>query len=233
MAAAEESAQHAPLPCIEGRGASPKWAQHQQNVKRIFNLYRIHHPDATKIAYKDWDELPEEVLCTTDSKLYGSFVAYLLETYVIETGPNKGKHLLVSNVCNYFGTLLNLAKVKFESTGSAQTKLFFTCLAPKAGTAPWNWYKGMKQRIERICFQRAMEAGEKILKTNKQKGDRGGGQAPVYLHHFISMNKALATEGSAESAHRKFELISLWQSAGRSSEVPFLFTRTPAISPRS
>ena len=48
----------------------------------------------------------------------------------------------------------------------------------------------------------------------------------MYLHHFQGINRALSIEGSPESARRKFELTSLWQSAGRSTEVLFLSTRT-------
>ena len=146
-------------------------------MKRIFNMFRKHHPSAAKLASKDWDELPENVLCTMDNKLYGAFVAYLLEKYRIESGSNKGKLLLVSNVCNYLGSLLNLAKVKFEPNGSAETKLFFTCLAPNARTTSWFWLKGLRDRIHRICFQRDMQAGNKT--KNMKGGGRGGAGSRV------------------------------------------------------
>ena len=59
MAAEASAEDHAPLPCIEGRGASSKWQQSQTNVKRIFNMFRKHHPSAAKLASKDWDESPK------------------------------------------------------------------------------------------------------------------------------------------------------------------------------
>ena len=129
---------------VTGASSSSSWASNKANVVRIFNLFRLHNPEVTVLLPKPWDELEEAVLCTNDNDIYGKFAHFLLNVYIIEAGEFKGQHLRVDNVTNYLSTSINLAKAKFLAKGSDATKLFFTCLNCKAGTAESQWLIGVK-----------------------------------------------------------------------------------------
>jgi hypothetical protein len=143
---------------VSGRGSSSSWTQQQNNVIRIFNLFRLYSPDVARKLPAPWDELSEEILCTNENYIYGCFVHFLLYVYLIEVGESKGQFLKVDPVTNYFSTSINLAFVKFHAKGSDKTKLFFTCLNFKAGTPESKWLIGMKKEITRVCFQRSIAA---------------------------------------------------------------------------
>ena len=115
----------------------------------------------------------------------------------------------VDPAVNYLCTTINCAKTKFLATGSEATRLFFTCLDNKASTSEAQWLRNVKKGMIRVCFQRSMAAGE----------DMGNSEIPIYLDHFREMIRAYSREGSQEAALRKFALIFLWASGGRSSEV--------------
>ena len=197
---------------VRGKGSSSSWTSQQSNVIRIFNLFRLYSPDVSQLLPSPWDELPEDVLCTNERDVYGKFAHYLLHVYLIEIGDSKGQHLRVDPATNYFSTSINLAYTKFHANGSAKTKLFFTCLNIKAGTAESKWMIGMKKEIQRVCFTRSMAAGEELDHS----------ETPIYHHSILLMIRALSREGSPEAADRKLALESLWLSGGRSSEVGFL-----------
>ena len=78
---------------------------------------------------------------------------------------------------------MNMAKAKFGATGTDATKLFFTALDKGATTESHAWYKKLKDRIWRICFQRAKEAGEKMDSSAD----------PLYAKDFAEMVSAAAT----------------------------------------
>jgi hypothetical protein len=196
---------------ISGRGVSAKWTSNQSNVIRIFNLFRLSNPVVTNLLPLPWDELTEDLLCTNEKDVYGKFAHYLINVYIIDSGEYKGQPLRVDPATNYLSTALNLAKAKFLSSGTSATKLFFTCLNPKAGTFESQWLLGVKKEINRLCFQRTMQAGEELDNS----------ETPLYLELFRLMNRAYSREGSIEAADRKFILTSLWDSGGRSSEVVF------------
>jgi hypothetical protein len=199
----------APSGSISGRGASASWTSQQNNVIRIWNIFSVHSPDVRSLLPAPWSELPEEVLCTNEKDIYGKFAHFLLHVYVIEGGDNKGQHLRVDSATNYFTTAINLAYAKFHASGSAKSKLFFTCLNIKAGTQDAKWMAGIKKEITRVCFQRSMAAGDELDNS----------ETPLYHHSIQLMIRALSREGSSEAADRKLALQTHWLSGGRSGEV--------------
>ena len=55
--------------------------------------------------------------------------------------------------------MLNRARDKFFANGDALTREFFTCMDTKSSTLNAKWLGGLKKKIERICFERAMNSG--------------------------------------------------------------------------
>jgi hypothetical protein len=204
---------------VSAHGQSDSWSGQQRNVLRIWELFRMSKPEITALLPLPWNQLSEEVLCTNDKKIYGMFAHYLLHEYAFETGSGgdkQEKHLRVDPATNYLSTIINLAKIRFIPP-SAASSLFFTCLNPKAGTQPSTWLNGVKNQMIRTCFQRSMESGEEIDNS----------ETPLYFRIFCLMLRAYSRHGSMEAADRSFSLLSLWYSAGRSSEV----TTTPPPFP--
>lgn len=137
---------------VSGKGSSSSWTSQQSNVIRIFNLFRGYSPDVSLLLPSPWDELLEDVLCTNERDIYGKFAHYLLHVYLIESGDSKGQHLRVDPATNYFSTSINLAYTKFHANGRAKTKLFFTCLNMKAGTAESKWMIGRNEEGNSACL---------------------------------------------------------------------------------
>jgi len=169
-------------------------------------------PEITSILQQPWDELPEQVLCSNDNDIYGKFAFFLLNDYTFSKS-GISKFLEVDNVINYLRTLINLAKRKFSSP-SAESVLFLTCVNAKAGTDSSQWFAGVKREVVRACYQREMAAGE--------GGDNS--VTPVNFHHFCEISAAYSKCGSPEAADRRLSALSLWWSAGRSSEASTPFS---------
>ena len=130
-----------------------------------------------RLAVKTWDNMIEAE--ATNPELYTYFATFLVMGY---TGP-KNKPLAHGTVKGYPGSLMNMAKAKFGATGTDATKLFFTALDKGATTEAHEWYKKLKDRIWRICFERAKEAGTKMDSSAD----------PLYAKDFAEMVSAAAT----------------------------------------
>jgi hypothetical protein len=142
-------------------GESDSWQGQQANVRRIFEVFRTSVPSLTQCFPLPWAELSEGILCSAD--VYSRFAHYLLYQYTIGEGAkNAGEHLRASSVLNFLGCLINLAAAKFKAAGSADTKLFFTCLDNDSTTEAARWYKGTRKKIKRILFERLRDSGDPI-----------------------------------------------------------------------
>ena len=190
---------------ITSRGASESWMNQQANAKRLFNLFA-----ATMEGLGEWDTLEEATLI--EPKLYQKFADYLVNTYKSETGRNAGNPLSLGTVINTLGIVLNLASTKYKPNGSAETKLFFTCLDPNSTSESARWLRGVKNNITRIVFNRSKEAGEEMDKS----------ATPLYPHHVEAVNRAYARADGAEAAARKFAITVAYQISGRTSEAAWV-----------
>lgn len=132
-----------------------------------------------RLAVQTWNNLTEAE--ATNPELYTYFATFLVMGYT--HGPKK-KSLAHGTVKGYLGCLMNMAKAKFGATGTDATKLFFTALDKGATTESHAWYKKLKDRVWRICFQRAKEAGEKMDSSAD----------PLYAKDFAEMVSAAAAQ---------------------------------------
>jgi len=132
-----------------------------------------------RLAVKTWNDLSE--VEATNPERYTYFATFLVMGY--KHGPSK-KLLAHGSVKGYLGLLLNLAKALFFATGTDATKLFFTALDKGATTEAHEWYKKLKDRIWRICFERAKEAGTKMDSSAD----------PLYAKDFAEMVSAAAAQ---------------------------------------
>jgi hypothetical protein len=90
-------------------------------------------------------------------------------------------------------------------------------------------YHRLRKNVRRVCFDRQMEAGEEVDKSEGEFAPTYCPSAhwlsvclcaaPMCITAVIALMTAYAREGSAEAAERKLASWSLWQSVGRSSEV--------------
>ena len=88
---------------------------------------------------------------------------------------------------------------------------FFDCLKGDKSPQAY-WYKGIKNKMMRIIFQRQMLAGEAMDNSANA----------IYMTHVRSLVEAYAKASTGEAIERAFSLLTLWLSVGRSSETGFL-----------
>jgi len=132
----------------------------------------------------------------------------LTKAFKIESGRNRGNFLSMDTATNYLSTIINIQSNKYKTIGSAEAKLFFTCLDSNARTESTTWLKALKSQMRRfIC--RCKDACE----------DMDQSATPVYLQHVKSMLKAYAKKGDKEAAESSFAIITAHQAAGRASEA--------------
>ena len=58
------------------------------------------------------------------------------------------------------GSLLNRAKSRFLASGGPDIKEFFFCLEAKSGSDSAKWLRGLKIKIIKVTFDRAVKSGE-------------------------------------------------------------------------
>ena len=183
-------------------GGSLSWVQQGKNVLNIFDKFRTSDP-ALKTKYPHpFMELPEDVVC--DQEIYSLFATYLLDLYKIEGGPSSGNGLMHDSALNYLHILINKGASRFKVTGTDASKLFYTCLDPKASTESAKWLQGMKAQMLRKWFGR----------TKMSSDCHDNSAPPLYLEHVRKMTRAYAKEGGAEAADRIFTLTAAHLAAG-------------------
>ena len=98
---------------VSSIGQSAKHQQQRKNVLRIYNSFAA-QCEAFK-PFPQLSDLPEEFMCSRS--LYAEFAGYLLDVYIIDTGPYKGQPLRCGSILDYMGILLNLAANTHKATG--------------------------------------------------------------------------------------------------------------------
>ena len=202
-------------PAHTAQGASPSWVAQKSNAVRIWNdgfmpWLAPKAPAIAELQNNNWNGLSEHLLCDPD--IYRHFGYYLTDVYTIaDRVRNAGLPLSAGTVQSVWGIMVNKASVKFKTNGSAESKLFLTCLDGGSGDSA-TWLKKIKNKMERVCFQRAMQSGAEMDCKAK----------PLYLLHLRLLSRALAREGSAQSALRKWAFTAHRYMAGRSAELAWI-----------
>ena len=93
-------------------------------------------------------------------EIYERFAFFLVYTYKISANRNTGSFLAEASALNHLGAVMQLARAKFEVQGSADIKLFFTCVDPNSKSKAAMWFKGVKYGLRRAISQRAMKDGD-------------------------------------------------------------------------
>ena len=156
-------------------GDSDSWNAGKNNYLRLFEVptandvhflltcrrqvFRLSSPQLTNMYPVKFTDLPESKVRAYST--YQQFAKFVMDEYVIPDGhKNAGQGLACSTVCNGIGALLNMVSTKYKVTGDDRTKLFLTCLEPKAHTDSAKWLFKLKTAIQRTLFKRSMQAGE-------------------------------------------------------------------------
>lgn len=186
---------------ITGAGATAEYLGQKVSVKKHFDTFAA--TDASELGGIKWDALSEETLCSKD--VYERFAYFLMQVH-----PNGLKlGLDGSTAGNYIGIVINLAQDKFKATGSAESRLFFSCLDKQSSSPDAIWLRKLKSNIMREHIERAKLTGTPLDKS----------AAPIYLPTIKKCIKSIGISGSTEAATRRLALWLLWASAGRSSET--------------
>ena len=150
-------------------GQSASWRQQKQRVVDIFDEnFRLACEKYTVLAPRPWSAMP--VGKVINKQLWEAFAGFLVgECLIPEGNKNAGEHLSMSTALNYFNSLLNQARERFEATGSPEVKLFFRCVDTKSSSPEAAWLNGIKKNIRRICFERAKAAGEEMDKSESAR----------------------------------------------------------------
>ena len=156
-----------------------------KNVQRIFND-EFRPSTAARQAHPVWAQLSESQAC--DFRLYDDFANFLAYEYLIKSSDPVRNHLAIGSVLDYLGALIQCAANRFKAAGSAQTRQFFTCQDTGSSTDSGQWLRGLKDKIEKDLFKRAMENGEVMDHS----------ATALCLPHTQAINQAYAREGSEE-----------------------------------
>ena len=207
-------------------GASAAMAATRSTVLGIFDKFRIHDDKMKRMFPTSFDSLSIETLCSRD--LYRYWATFLCSVYMIETTTKvaataaaaastviTSTHLAGSSAHLYFNGLLNIANLRVtkEAPNDTAAKLFFTCRLVNGGTEEAKWLSGLRDTIRRVCFLRAVEAGDQMDFS----------APPVYLDpHIIEFLKMHSLRNSKDSALRKFSILTLWLVSGRAAETSHL-----------
>lgn len=73
-----------------------------------------------------------------------------------------------------------------------------------------DWYKGMKQKMTRLHFERALFMDEPMDNTASE----------IYLEHVRDLMKAYSLIGTLSAAERKMAIITLWRAGNARTLAP-------------
>ena len=147
-------------------GDSRGWLQSGENTKRIFELFSAQDDE---LDGTDWDSVPETTLCSEE--VYERMAHWLVHTYVSPPGTkNAGEPIADSTLCNYMSRLINFAATKFRAKSLIPaTKDFFACLDAGSQQPSAKWLRGMKAKIQKIHFERAVKKGDNLDKSECER----------------------------------------------------------------
>lgn len=187
---------------------SENWEAAKRRVEKIIDeKFRVSSAERMAAYPVAFSKLPEATLTTTT--FWEQLGTFFVHEYLIPRGQkNQGEGLSCGVVCNYLSIALNLAANRFKYTGSAQAKLFFTCLDNSACTDSGKWWRCFKKEVQKVIFQRAVKDGDEMDQS----------ATPVYPCQIRLIIRALAKVGTREATLRALAILIALLSAGRSSE---------------
>ena len=151
-----------------------------------------------------FDELSEEALCSRP--LFQRYAGYLVHEYKKSDSDRYATGTILATLSSVMGR----AAAKYK--GVQRHAMFFTAVHINNNTDPARWFKGVKNNIEKICFNEAKKAGDPTSKK----------APPLYLVVLEAIVAAYACEGSDEAIRAKFACLGGWQSAGRTAELAYI-----------
>jgi hypothetical protein len=156
------------------------------------------------------DDLADETVCTKE--FFAAYAKFLMDVYVIAPGhKNAGERLGWQNVINIVNDSLQRAKGLFELAGNDVSRKFLADVY-QVGSPVHAWIRDLKEKIRQLLFDRMMEAGETIDKS----------ETPIYTADLMGCNAAWSKTGHTEATNRKFIVTTLQRACGRSGEVSWL-----------
>lgn len=142
-------------------GTSESWGSYKTCAMRSFESYRVHDPAIEAKLPHPFDDLRVGHVC--QRSVWEGFASFMFDKYIIPEGSkNSGGHLACSTAIGYLNAMLNVAKGKFAAVGTAEVKLFFTCLDGSSQTAESNWLRGLRNNMLRLWFERAKQNGDEM-----------------------------------------------------------------------
>ena len=157
---------HLPLPNA-ARSSVGMSKSHANTHRRALDLFDQHiqlNEKRRAALPQKWSQFTAAQLCRAD--VWSGFGEFLSEEHIIaESDRGGGHHLAIGTQLDYLGAALNQAAAKFKATGDDATKLFFTCLDPKASTEAACWLRQLKGKMVRTAMQRAKDNGEELDKS--------------------------------------------------------------------
>ena len=161
-------------------------AKSKARAAELFDEWRLTGDEAHALAPKKFAKLGAQELCRP--VVIDTWAHWLVVEYESKLGRNKDHNLALGTALDYLGLLLNQMKDRFEATGDADIKLFFTCLQSKADTKPAQWLQKLKAEMVRHCYESAKQTGEEMDQSVE----------PIYREHLELIDRAFAREGSAQ-----------------------------------
>ena len=144
----------------------------------------------------------------TNPQTYEKY-AYWMSQQVIPPGKkNQGKPYMASTMVDYLQVIMNDGANRFRAFDEPARE-FYTCLDAKSQSQPAAWYRKLKHRITYQWFQKSIQSGA-VLDDSA---------APIYRSHVEAISIAYSKHGDAESMMRRFAVLCLHYSMGRSSEI--------------
>eukprot|EP00854_Cymbomonas_tetramitiformis_P023811 gene23811-28869_t len=152
----------------------PNTLDNRATAQKAFEKFRV-----ARGYTQPWDKLPENVIC--DRKLYEQLAKYLIQEHkqMVKDVDDNGEeiqvqaHIKCSTAIIYFNIMLQLALGKYGERGTEKSKSFLTCVDRNSTSDSAKWLRGMRKKINQVCFERSIAMGENL----------DGSPTPIYLCH--------------------------------------------------
>jgi hypothetical protein len=141
------------------------------------------------------------------------FANFLFSGYMIEPPhKNHGSPLAIESAFKVLNGMMQWTSDRFKATGSNAMQRFLTARDSESTTPEAKWFRGLKDQLNRHCFERAKAAGESLDNS----------EDPLYLEAIKAMMKAYSTVEGVEPCVRKMSIATGWFVAGRSAETAWI-----------
>ena len=198
-----------PAPRMGSEGDSKAW---NENKKVAGAMIEAFLRDTTHPLFrgKDFAVFTEQEWTNTD--LYDCFTKYMFDMKIPEGRSNSGEPYQAGTIINYLQILAGKAETALTQIDTPSAKLFMTFKDPNSKTEAARWFKGLKRKVNRECFQREMKKG--TVGSSKPK--------PLSRPDVKAILKAYHRAGSKEATMRAWNICALWQGAGRAGELKYV-----------